>query len=291
MFLACCAQLYGKVLCISLADTIFSLQHTNFAEAGVGAPVILVHGLAASLVDWQEALPALAQAGFSAFAPDLLGHGESTKPPTADSYTIEHLFACFAGWLDSLALKEPAVLVGHSLGGYLVMRYALCWPEQAAALVLVDPFYSPRQLAWGLRLLYRSPLTRFSILSRAPAWLVRWMVDLASLSIRNGYVLPEEVRAQTALDYRRSHPAIFNIPASMRDLGLEAGKITCPALVVWGKRDATLAPASFTQLAQTLGARQAVLDAGHVPHQSNAVEFNCLLVEFIRSLRVSETAQ
>ena len=52
----------------------------NYVQAGEGAPVIMLHGLAASLHDWDALLPALARAGYAGYALDILGHGDSAKP-------------------------------------------------------------------------------------------------------------------------------------------------------------------------------------------------------------------
>ena len=51
----------------------------NFVQAGEGVPVIMAHGLAASLHDWDELLPELAQNGYAGYALDLLGHGDSAS--------------------------------------------------------------------------------------------------------------------------------------------------------------------------------------------------------------------
>lgn len=257
----------------------------HFVQQGQGAPVLLIHGLAASLFDWRELLPALAAAGYAGYALDLLGHGESEKPPRLEAYHIENVFNHFQRWVEHLSLDSSLILVGHSLGGYLAMEFALRYPEQTRALVLVNPFYSLKQLPPLLRVRYRGPLLNTEMLQRTPQWLIRTMIDLTSFSIRNGYVLPEEVRQQTALDYKRAHPGIFNIPASIRDLLPLANRITAPTLVMWGRRDLTLAPRSFHQLATALPhAQTSTLDAGHVPHQSHAPEFNQRVLQFLRTL-------
>ena len=260
-------------------------NHVNFIQQGEGAPVILIHGLAASLFDWVDLLPALAQAGYHGYALDLLGHGESHKPNRIEDYHVENVFDHFCFWLDSIDQREPLTLVGHSLGGYLALEYALRYPERVRALVLGNPFYSLQQLPPLLRLRYKGPLISTRMIERTPEWMFRLAIDITSLSIRNGYVLPEKVRHQTALDYKRAHPAIFNIITSIRDMLPFAHKIDVPSLVIWGERDQTLSPASFTRLAGTLpNAQTASLKAGHVPHQSHAGEFNRHVLAFLESL-------
>ena len=82
-------------------------QTANYVQQGTGAPVILIHGLAASLHDWDDLIPALTENSYAAYAPDLLGHGDS---PRLDSraYQMDWIFDHFFHWMKSLRLTEPA---------------------------------------------------------------------------------------------------------------------------------------------------------------------------------------
>lgn len=260
-------------------------NYANFAQQGKGEPVILIHGMAASLFDWNDFLPALASNGYAGYALDLLGHGESYKPANLEEYHVENVFDHFCFWLERLGISSPLILVGHSLGGYLAMEYALRYPERVRALVLANPFYSLQQLPPLLRIRYKGPLINTEMIARAPEWVFRIAIDITSLSIRNGYQLSQKTRQQTALDYKRAHPGIFNIPTTIRDMLPLARRISVPSLVLWGSRDQTLAPDSFPKLAVSLpNARTATIKAGHVPHQSHAQEFNRYVLEFLQTL-------
>jgi pimeloyl-ACP methyl ester carboxylesterase len=161
----------------------------------------------------------------------------------------------------------------------------LRFPERTRALVLADPFYTSNQLPRLLRRHYKRPLPALGLISRTPEWLARTVVDLASLSIRNGYVLPKSARIQTARDYQRASPGIYNIPATIRDLTPYLHLVATPTLAIWGKQDRTLAPASFHKLAYTLpNIRTAAIAAGHVPHQSHPAEFNRQVLEFLQTI-------
>jgi len=223
--------------------------YVNAVQQGKGRPAILIHGLAASLHDWDALLPALADDGYRACALDLLGHGGSHKPERVEDYTIANVFRHLAGWVDSLQCRKPAVVIGHSLGGYLALEYALRFPERVRALVLVNPFYSTRQLSPFLQFVFRRPLMNTAIIERTPYRLFRLLIDVTSLRFGGGgdgiHSLPEAVRIQTALDYKRAAPGIYNIPRTLRDLTPDLPRIQSPALVVWGERDRTLAPATF----------------------------------------------
>ncbi len=263
-------------------------SEANFISQGRGQPVVMIHGLAASLHDWDFLVPALAKAGYSGYALDLLGHGDSPKP-NSRAYKMDWLFEHFLLWLQSLHLAEPPVLIGHSLGGFLALQYAWRFREGTRALVLVDPFYSSEQLPPFMRITYRRPLISGFIAHKTPERFLRLIIDLWSLSMGHSagglHALPESVRAQTALDYLRTAPSAYNILRSDLDLTPNLSDLAMPVLVAWGERDRTLAPASFSKLVAALpNARGESTDTGHVPHQSDAAWFNKLVLEFLNSL-------
>lgn len=92
-------------------------NHSYYEVAGQGQPVVLVHGMAASRRDWDFLVPELVQAGYRTYRLDLLGHGASSKPRDARRYTIEDLYAHLDAWLAHQDINEPAVFIGHSMGG------------------------------------------------------------------------------------------------------------------------------------------------------------------------------
>jgi len=265
-------------------------RHVNFVRQGGGAPVILTHGLAASLHDWDDLLPELTASGYTGYALDLLGHGESHKPDNHREYTFDSVFDHFAEWIDSLEITEQMILVGHSLGGGLSLHYTLSHPERVRALVLINPFYGIHQLPPVLRLAFRHQLINTTLIERTPYRLFRWMVDMTSFNYVNKqemHVLPEHIRYQTALDYKRAASGIYNIPRSLPDLTSELSRIQQPTLLIWGKRDQTLAPMSFPQIRKLL---PNVVDfhtmpiCGHVPHQCHPENFNPLVLKFLEKI-------
>jgi len=260
----------------------------HHVQQGSGAPVILIHGIAASVHDWDDLIPELAANGYAAYAPDLLGHGDSPRLESR-AYRMDWIFEHFAGWVRSLGLTEPAVLIGHSLGGYVALEYARRVSAWTRGLVLVNPFYSRAQLPLLLRKTYGRKELSERILGRTPDWLFRFVINMSSAAMGHSAgvlrSLPERVRAQTLLDYQRTAPGVYHVPNDIRDLTLHLGKIGMPALVVWGDGDRTLSPSSFPRLVAALPkARGEVLHAGHVPHQSHAQAFNRIVLRFLREL-------
>jgi len=260
----------------------------NYVQQGIGTPVILIHGLAASLHDWDELTPELAANGYSSYALDILGHGDSPKP-ISRAYQMDWMFEHFTHWMRSLHLTEPAIIVGHSLGGYIALEYARRVSAWTRGLILVNPFYSLSQLPLMLRRTYRHPTLSGFIASRLPEWIFRIVVDVTSMSMGHStgalHSLPEHIRAQTATDYTRTAAGVYNLLNTGEDLTEHVSSISTPTLVVWGDHDQTLAPASFSRLVKTMPhAKGLTVNAGHVPHQSNAPEFNQMVMAFLRGL-------
>ena len=260
----------------------------NFVQQGTGTPVVMIHGIAASLHDWDELIPELTKHGYASYALDLLGHGDSPKLASR-AYRMEWLFEHFEHWVRSLRLTEPAILIGHSLGGYLALEYARRVSAWTRGLVLVDPFYSISQLPLILRRTYRHPSLSGLVTGSLPEWVFRIVVDITSVSMGHSsgalHALPEHIRAQTALDYTRTASGVYNIPNTGEDLTDHLHSISKPTLVVWGQRDQTLAPSSFHKLLELMpNAAGRSIRAGHVPHQSNSEWFNELVLEFLETL-------
>lgn len=104
-------------------------------EVGQGMPLIFLHG------SWQESsqwLPLIERVEyeFHCFSPDLLGFGESERPPI--HYSIGLQVECLAEYLDALRLQQ-VYLVGHSLGAWVAASYALKYPERVKGLILLAP--------------------------------------------------------------------------------------------------------------------------------------------------------
>lgn len=267
------------------------LENVNYVQQGEGVPVILIHGLAASLHDWDDLLPELSASGYAGYALDLLGHGESFKPADHREFTFIAVFEHFSAWIDSLNITEPMVFVGHSLGGGIALQYALQYPERVRALVVVNPFYDIRQLSSAMRFIYRNKLLNTKLLNLAPYRLFRIFVDLTSTSFHKGHsephVLPEQIRHQTAQDFARASSGIYNIPYTLPYLTSDLARIDQPTLLIWGSRDQTLAPESFPRIGTLLPnivSSHSMPICGHVPHQCHPEDFNPLVMKFINNL-------
>lgn len=113
------------------------------AEAGEGGrPLLVVHGFTGAKEDFVEHLPALADAGWHAVAPDLRGHGTSHAPADESAYDLTLLAGDLLALADHLDWFRFALL-GHSMGGMVAQVATLAAPERVEALVLMDTSAGP----------------------------------------------------------------------------------------------------------------------------------------------------
>jgi pimeloyl-ACP methyl ester carboxylesterase len=111
-----------------------SLAVAEWPGPATGPAVVCIHGLTANHTCWASVADVLAPA-HRLLAYDLRGRGESDKPDKG--YSLAHHGDDLIGLLDHFGL-ERAVLVGHSLGAHIAVRFAAVHPERVAKLVLVD---------------------------------------------------------------------------------------------------------------------------------------------------------
>ncbi len=133
-------------------DYPFPVQHYRFQSQGVamdmaymdtkpaqpnGRAVVLLHGKNFCSATWAGSIKALSAAGYRVIAPDQIGWCKSTKPQHYE-YSFEQLAANTHDLLKSLGIGK-AIVMGHSTGGMLAVRYGLGFPADTERLVLVDP--------------------------------------------------------------------------------------------------------------------------------------------------------
>src|SRR5262245_6823519 len=102
-----------------------------------GRTVVLLHGKNFCAATWEATINTLVEAGYRVMAPDQIGFCKSTKP---EHY--QYSFQQLAENTHALLVYrnvERSIVVGHSMGGMLAVRYALMYPDAVDELVLVDP--------------------------------------------------------------------------------------------------------------------------------------------------------
>jgi soluble epoxide hydrolase / lipid-phosphate phosphatase len=114
----------------------------HVAECGEGFPVIMCHGFPELWYSWRHQLPALAEAGFRAIAPDMRGYGGTDAPGDPAEYRTSIICADIAGLMDALEI-EKAVVMGHDWGGWHIWQFGIRYPHRTERLIGLNTPYSP----------------------------------------------------------------------------------------------------------------------------------------------------
>lgn len=237
---------------------------------------LLLHGLGANSASWQLQIPVLVEKGWRVIAPDTPGFGQSTYAGGGVNFSKTARY--FAALLENQGVSSAAI-IGISMGGVQALQLALDFPTLAERLVLVNTFASlektsPRFLpyyVWRFILVHTLGL---------PAQ--------ARVVAKRIFPQPEQqiLREMLIEQILQANPACYR--ATLRALGRfdvtsRLGEIKCPALIITGGSDTTVATSSQARLAQGIpGARQVIIpEAGHAVSVEEPDKFNSILVEFL----------
>jgi 3-oxoadipate enol-lactonase len=252
---------------------------TAWFEVGRGSPLVLVHGLADDHRAWRRVLPHLVLE-HRVVLYDFRGHGESSLGRPAG--TLTQLAGDLVALLDAIGLGKTS-LAGFSLGGTIVMRFAIDHPDRVDRLV---------------------PVATSSRVGRAAA---EWYVDRAAMAdggpeqllphleqdTREQFASAPELAAEHMLIRRQStadprgYANACRAMARLRDepLDPELGAIGAPTLVVAAKDDKLCPPRAAEIIASGIrGSRVEVVPAsGHQLPVQQPDALAGLMVEFLAS--------
>ncbi len=269
-----------------------------------GRTAVLLHGKNFCGATWESVIKPLSAAGYRVIVPDQIGFCRSAKP-AAYQMSFHQLAANTHALLASLGIKKP-IIIGRSMGGMLGMRYALQYPDDTHALVLVDPIGLEDSTAKGV-----PPATIDALYAKAlktdaasiktyqlasyyhgtwrPAY-DRWVDMLASMYRGKDGKRVAWAQAR-ATDMIQSQPVIHEI-----------GNIKVPTLLLIGERDRTAVGrdrakpedaaklGNYPVLAREAAARipharlVTFADLGHAPQVEAPERFNAALLEGLAQL-------
>ena len=207
-----------------------------YLDGGRGEPLVLVHGIGADKDNFAPIAPYLRGLG-RVIALDLPGFGESSKPTDAD-YSIDAQAERLRGFVDSLGLRDIH-LGGSSMGGAIVLAFALRYPERVRSLWLLAPA--------GVGAAAESEMFRrhrehgeFPLFAETP----RDYATVMRICFTRPPFVPYCVRHELALAASRNyalHARIFS-ELVLQPFRLEqsVAGLPTPTLIVWGDQDRVL---------------------------------------------------
>ncbi len=279
---------------MALARAVLHGHRMSYRVAGDRAlpVVLLVHGITSSSAAWESVIPPLGDHAH-VIAPDLLGHGQSDKPP--GDYSLGAFATQLRDLLEHLG-HDRVTIVGHSLGGGVALQFAYQYPERCERLVLVSSGGLGREVSWALRAgtlpgaelvlpvianrrVCDAGRAAARLLGRLPLHPRSSMVEFA-----RGYATLAESDARSAFVHTlRSvvEPGGQKVSAIDR-LYLSEGR---PTLIVWGALDTVIPVAHAHEAHRTLpGSVLEVFEQSqHFPQLDEPARFARVLLGFLNS--------
>lgn len=237
-----------------MSITTLENQLVHYEVTGHGNPVVFVHGWHGSWRYWWPTMQALS-ARNRTYAFDLWGFGDSSQ--YQDRYSLDAYVDMLSGFLDALAVRKPVILVGHSLGAAVALRYTLRHPEDvdrvAAISLPVKGDYMHERLTG------QDPFSNFSRTSA-----ISWPeVDNEVRKSDMGAV------SQSVEEVRRTD-FLPDIQACSR-----------PMMLIFGKQDQIIKEPGNSLPEPTTNRAYISLESDHFPMLEDKVKFNRLVLDFV----------
>jgi pimeloyl-ACP methyl ester carboxylesterase len=225
-----------------------------YEDDGAGLPLVLLHGLSMSRRTWDQFVPDLTKE-FRVVRLDQRGHGESSH--ASGTYVLDTYIADTIAFIEGV-VREPSMLVGHSLGGVIAHGVAQMRPDLVRSVLLEDPplYVVDRMREGQERGEASSVASMFPVMQQLSrdmrarnAPVDEWDAMLANIPTLNGRgvmreVLGPDVTRAMADAFSRLDPEIFTpaIEGSAISGKPDLSKaIDCPAGVL--RADPSLGPA------------------------------------------------
>ena len=229
----------------------------RYFVAGDGLPVLLLHGYGLGQHTYGGVAKRLVQQGCRVVAPGLPGFGGT--PDLAES-TLS--FEGYARWLDrfleAIGEDERVVVVGHSFGGGVAIRFAHDFPERVRSLVLVNSIGGS---AWRsgrtLKAIAQRPLWDWGIHFPADIWPARQATKVLPVVLKDA--IPNLLRNPRAFVRVGGLARRADLTAELEELK----RRRLPVTVLWGNRDGVVTRESFEALCVAVGASGEVVDGSH----------------------------
>lgn len=227
-------------------------------ELGQGQPMIMLHGIFGSSDNWLTQAR-LFSTSYHTYTLDLRNHGQS---PHDDTFDYPAMTSDLLEFIDTNKIVDP-ILIGHSMGGKVVMNFAVAYPDKLQKLVVVDIAPKPYDL------------DNYVILDGLKA------IPIDSLVTRNEadnvlsrFVKEPDVRLFLLKNLQRKSEGGFkwklNLPAvdkNIRNIGLDLqfkGKFEKPTLFVRGGRSNYVKDLDMVRIKEIFPSAQLeTLDTGH----------------------------
>lgn len=260
-----------------LKTILYKNTKINFSDTGKGNTIVLLHGYLENLTMWDFCLEAISKKN-RVIAIDLLGHGKSDC--LGYLHTMEDQADMVFGVLRHLKIKK-AILVGHSMGGYVALAFAELYPENLKALVLMNSTS------------YEDNAEKKSNRDRAIKMVKQDYTSFVRLSIANLFsienraILIDDIEKVKLEALKTPLQGIVAAQEGMKireDRELVLHNLEIPRLLILSKKDPVLSFDENIKQIENTKIKLAVLPDGHMSHIENTNELLEVFLGFFKKV-------
>ena len=265
-----------------------ALSKTNMAyvDEGSGTPLLLVHGFPLDHTMWDAQLAVLSRQA-RVIAPDLRGFGQ-TPLALGDAergIAMEAYADDLAELLDSLSIREPSVLAGFSMGGYVAWQFVRKYGSRLRALVQCDTKATADS--------EEARSGRLKMANYVAVWGSGRVAEMMGPKLFAPATFEKQPNVVAAVRRVVERTPPEGIAAAQRgmaarpDVSGMLATITVPTLVLVGEQDAISPPAEMKEIAAAIpGAEFLVIPrAGHMTTMEEPEAVNTAIVRFVDTAR------
>ena len=240
-----------------------------FISQGQGPLVVLIHGVGLRSEAWNKQIDALSDR-FNVMAIDMPGHGESMVPSgniQLPDYT-RAIASCFS---------EPALVVGHSMGGMIALDLARTFPDKVLGVVALNAIFERSKDATQAVQTRAAGLNGVSVTDPSPT-LNRWFGDVPS---PERSACSEWLTDVSPQGYKMAYTAFAHNDGPTRG---SLGGLACPAFFMTGGEEPNSTPEMSNAMARYAfdGSAEIIEGAAHMMPMTHAEEVNDALISFAR---------
>ena len=251
---------------------------------GKGPVVLLLHGTGSSTHSWSDLIPLL-EPHAQVLVPDLPGHA-FTQGAKLEDLKLDVIARSLQLLIEQLGIEAPSIVVGHSAGAPLAIRFAVAATKQPKLVIALNPsFIPPPPVYTSFFRPLLGPVTRSSTLSSLLASLSPSLGMVDKLLDSTNTILPEARRVYYRKLFERSDHvrgsmnfmAAADIQKVLAEANLYRGKLIC----VLGKQDAWIPAKPLEKIIGDYFPAAEVLkwEGGHIMHELEPGKVAKLILE------------
>ena len=260
-----------------MKTTNFKNTKISYTDQGKGTAVVLLHGFLENQSMWKAFIPELTKK-HRIITIDLLGHGETEC--LGYVHTMEDQADMVHHVLHELKIRK-AVLIGHSMGGYVALAFAELYPDTIKGLVLLNSTASA------------DSEERKTNRDRAIKVVKHSFMNFISLSIANLFSESNRERLASAIENVKKEALktpLQGIVASLEGMKIRQDREVLlhltpyPKLMILGEKDPVLNYEETKQQIENTAVKLVTFPDGHMTHIENQDQLLIVLLAFFKSI-------